>query len=79
VHIRAVGYVKIVVRAAVGEDEGVGFHKEAQGWGRSEQMCQAGVQVVQLVFLAEEMGAVGVVAAEAVAHVAVEDNALGRA
>jgi hypothetical protein len=37
-----------------------------------------GVQVVQLHVLVDELGAVGVVAAEALVHVAVEDDGLGR-
>ncbi len=37
-----------------------------------------GVQVVQLASLVDELGAVGVVAAEALVHVAVEDDRLDR-
>ncbi len=37
-----------------------------------------GVQVVQLHELADDLGAVGFVAAEALVHVAVEDDGLGR-
>ncbi len=47
--------------------------------GRGGADVPRGVQVVQLVPLADGLGAVGVVAAEALVHVAVEDDALGRA
>lgn len=70
------------VRAAVGEDEGVGSpgvggaHVQRVGGGGAD--VPRGVQVVQLVVLFDDLGAVGVVAAEALVHVAVEDDGLGR-
>ena len=47
--------------------------------GRGGAYAPGGVKVVQLGALADELGAVGVVAAEALVHVTVEDDALGRA
>ena len=47
--------------------------------GRGGAYAPGGVQVVQLATLADDFGAVGVVAAEALVHVAVEDDGLGRA
>ena len=81
VKLRAVG---CEVRAAVGKDEGVGSpgvggaHVQRVGGGGAD--VPRGVQVVQLVELADDLGpgAVGVVAAEALVHVAVEDDGLGR-
>ncbi len=71
------------VRAAIGEDEGVGRPgvggAHVQRVGRGGADVPRGVQVVQLVALADDLGAVGVVAAEALVHVAVEDDALDRA
>ena len=70
------------MRAAVVEDEGVGSpgvggaHVEGVGGGGAD--VPRGVQVVQLSILADFLGAVGVVAAEALVHVAVEDDGLGR-
>ena len=74
--------VGCIVRAAVGEDEGVGSpgvggaHVQRVGGGGAD--VPRGVQVVQLVVLFDDLGAVGVVAAEALVHVAVEDDGLGR-
>ena len=47
--------------------------------GVGEADVPGGMQVVQLVKLTDELGAVGVEAAEALVHVTVEDDALGRA
>ena len=70
------------VRAAVGEDEGVGSPgvggAHVQRVGRGGADVPRGVQVVQLVPLDDDPGAGGVVAAEALVHVAVEDDGLGR-
>ena len=69
------------VRAAVGKDEGVGSpgvggaHVQRVGGGGAD--VPRWVQVVQRV-LADDLGAVGVVADEGLVHVAVEDDALGR-
>ena len=49
---------------------------ERIGGGRAD--LPRGVQGVQLASLVDELGAVGVVAAEALVHVAVEDDGLGR-
>ncbi len=74
--------VGCIARAAVGEDEGVGSpgvggaHVQRVGGGEAD--VPRGVQVVQLVVLADVLGAVGVVAAEALGHVAVEDDGLSR-
>ena len=46
--------------------------------GRGGADVPRGVQVVQLSPLLDDLGAVGVVAAEALVHVAVEDDGLGR-
>ena len=79
VKLRAVG---CEVRAAVGKDEGVGSPgvggAHVQRVGRGGADVPRGVQVVQLVVLDDDLGAVGVVAAEALVHVAVEDDGLGR-
>ena len=70
------------VRAAVGEDEGVGSpgvggaHVQRVGGGGAD--VPGGVQGVQLVVLVHEVGAVGDVFAEALVHVAVEDDGLRR-
>ena len=70
------------VRAAFCEDEGVGSpgvggaHVQRVGGGGAD--VPRGVQVVKLVSLADDLGAVGVVAAEALVHVAVEDDGLSR-
>ena len=75
--------VGCIVRAAVGEDEGVGSpgvggaHVQRVGGGGAD--VPRGVQVVQLATLSDEQGAVGIVAAEALVHVAVENDGLGRA
>jgi hypothetical protein len=72
-----------IAQAAVGEDEGVGSpgvggaHVKRIGRGGAD--VPRGVQIVQPVVLADDLDAVGVVAAEALVHVAVEDDALGRA
>ena len=69
------------VRAAVGEDEGVGSpgvggaHVQRVGGGGAD--VPRGVQIVQFVHFVDDLGAVGVVAAEALVHVAVEDDGLG--
>ncbi len=74
--------VGCIVRAAVGEDEGVGSpgvggaHLQRVGGGGAD--VPRGVQVVQLVVLIDDPGSVGVVAAEALVHVAVEDDGLSR-
>ena len=75
--------VGCVERAAVGKDEGVGSpgvggaHVQRVGGGGAD--VPRGVQVVQLVVLVDDLGAVGVVAAEALVHMAVEDHdGLGR-
>ena len=74
--------VGCIVRAAVGEDEGEGSpgvggaHVQRVGGGGAD--VPRGVQVVQLVVLIDDLGSVGVVAAEALVHVAVEDDGLGR-
>ena len=74
--------VGCIVRAAVGEDEGVGSpgvggaHVQRVGGGGAD--VPRGVQVVQLFPLADDLGSVGVVAAEALVHVAVEDDRLDR-
>ena len=74
--------VGCIVRAAVGKDEGVGSpgvggaHVQRVGGGGAD--VPRGVQVVRLTELADDPGAVGVVAAEALVHVAVEDDGLGR-
>ena len=71
-----------IVRAAVGKDEGFGSpgvggaHVQRVGGGGAD--VPRGVQVVQPSLLVDELGAVGVVAAEALVHVAVEDDGLGR-
>ena len=69
------------MRAAVGEDEGVGSpgvgDAHVQRVGRGEAYAPGGVQVVQLGVLVDDLGAVGVVGAEALVHVAVEDDGLG--
>ena len=71
------------VCAAVGKDEGAGSPgvggAHVQRVGRGGADVPRGVQVVQLVVLVDDLGAVRVVAAEALVHVAVEDDALGRA
>ncbi len=71
------------VRAAVGEDEGVGSPgvggAHVQRVGRGGAYVPGGVQVGQLASLVVVLGAVGVVFAEALVHVTVEDDALGRA
>ena len=78
-YIWAVG---CIVHATVGEDEGAGCpgvggaHVQRVGGGGAD--VPRGVQVVQLVELVDDLGAVGVVAAEALVHVAVEDDGLGR-
>ena len=79
----AVCDVGCIVRAAVGEDEGVGSpgvggaHVQRVGGGGAD--VPGGVQVVQLVVLVDdELGAVGVVAAEGLVHVSIEDDGLGR-
>ena len=70
------------VRAAVGKHEGVGSpgvgcaHVEGVGGGGAD--VPRGVQVVQLTSLVDDLGYVGVVVAEALVHVAVEDDGLGR-
>ena len=70
-----------IVRAAVGEDEGVGSpgkggaHVQRVGGGGAD--VPRGVQVVQRRVLVDDLGAVGVVAAEALVHMAVEDDGLG--
>jgi hypothetical protein len=74
-----------IVRAAVGEDEGIGSPGEGgahvqrvRGGGAD---MPAGAQVIQLAWrapLVDDPGAVRVVAAEALVHVAVEDDGLGR-
>jgi hypothetical protein len=68
------------VRAAVGEDEGVGSpgvgsaHVEGVGgWGAD---VPRGVQAVHILILAYGLGAVWVVFAEALVHVAVVDDGL---
>ena len=72
-----------IAQAAVGEDEGVGSPgvggAHVQRVGRGGADVPRGVQVVQLAPLVDGLGAVGVVAAEALVHVAVEDDGLGRA
>jgi hypothetical protein len=72
-----------IAQAAVGEDEGVGSPgvggAHVQRVGRGGADVPRGVQVVQLAPLVDDLDAVGVVAAEALVHVAVEDDALGRA
>ena len=74
--------VGCIERAAVGKDEGAGSpgvggaHVQRVGGGGAD--VPRGVQVVQLVVLVDDLGAVGVVGAEALVHVAVEDDALGR-
>ena len=74
--------VGCLVRAAVGEDEGVGSPgvggAHVQRVGRGGADVPRGVQVVQLFPLVDDLGAVGVVAAEALVHMAVEDDGLGR-
>ncbi len=47
--------------------------------GRGGADVPRGVQVVQLATLFDAQGVVGVVAAEALVHVAVENDGLGRA
>ena len=73
--------VGCTVYAAIGEDEGVGCPgvggAHVQRVGRGGADVPRGVQVVQLVPLVDDMGAVRVVAAEALVHVAVEDDGLG--
>ena len=61
-----------IVRAAVGEDEGVGSpgvggaHVQRVGGGGAD--VPRGVQVVQLTSLVDDLGDVGVVVAEALVH-----------
>ncbi len=75
--------VGCTVHAAIGKDEGVGSpgvgRAHVQRIGRGGADVPRGVQVVQLVALVDDLGAVGVVVFEALVHVAVEDNGLGRA
>ncbi len=75
--------VGCTVCAAIGEDEGVGCPgvggAHVQRVGRGGADVPRGVQFVQLAVLADDLDAVGVVAADALVHVAVEDDALGRA
>ena len=77
--LRAVG---CAVRAAVGKDEGVGSPgvggADVQRVGGGGADLPGGVQVVQLVVLLDELGAVGVVAAEGLVHVTIEDDGLDR-
>ena len=70
------------VGAAICKNKGVGSpgvggaHMQRVRGGGAD--VPRGVQVVQLHELADDLGAVGVVAAEALVHVAVEDDGLGR-
>ncbi len=72
-----------VARAAVCKYEGVdgpgvgGAHVQRVGRGGAD--VPRGVQVVQLAPLVHGLGAEGVAAAEALVHVAFEDDGLGRA
>jgi hypothetical protein len=83
----AVTGVGCIVHATVGEDEGAGCpgvggaHVQRVGGGGAD--VPGGVQLVlvqfvALVMLVDDLGAVGVVAAEALVQVAVEDDRLGR-
>ncbi len=76
--LRAVGGE---VRAAVGKDEGVGSPgvggADAEGIGGGGAYVPRGVQGEQLVRL-DCLGAVGVVAAEGLVHVTIEDDGLIR-
>ncbi len=70
------------VRAAVGKDEGPGCpgvggaHVEGVGGGEAD--VPGGIQIVQTHVLVDGLSAVGVVFAEGLVHMAVEDDGLRR-